>query len=56
MFILNQKIMFIPQLFVEISQKYCKLILSTLGMLGHINQKPLQQIVGNSDVYLQPKI
>ena len=39
-FIFVQKTFFIPHLFLEILQKYCKLImLGTSGMLGHTHQK-----------------
>ena len=48
--------MFIPNLFLEILQRYCKLvILSSLDLPGHTHQKRLQQLVGNSDCYLQIK-
>ena len=55
MLIFMQKIMFIPPLFLEILQKYYKLvILDTLVMPGHTHQKQQHQLVGNSDV-LQTK-
>ena len=48
------KTMFILHLFLEILQKYYKIvILGTLGMSGHIHQKRWRQLVGNSDAYLQ---
>ena len=51
-----QKIIFIPALFLEILQRYYKLIiLSTLEKLGHAHQKQWHQPVENSYVYLQTK-
>ena len=52
-----KKIIFIPSLFLEILQRYYRLvILGTLCMLGHTHQKWKQQLLGNSDVYSKPKI
>ena len=45
MFIFMQKTIFTPHLFLEILQKYCKLVI-----LGTLNQP-----VENSDVYLETK-
>ena len=54
MFICVQKIIFIPTVFLEILQRYYKIvILDISGMLGCTHQKQQHQIVGNSAVYLQ---
>ena len=54
--IFMQKIIFIPALFLEILQRYYKLIiLGTLGMFGHTHQKQWHQQVENFYVYLQTK-
>ena len=51
-----QKIIFIPALFLEILQRYYKLIiLGTLGKLGPTHQKQWHQPVENVYVYLQTK-
>ena len=50
-FIFMQKVIFIPSLFLEILQRYCKLVvLGTLRTSVYVHQKQ-----GNSDVYLQTK-
>ena len=50
------KIIFIPPLFPETLQRYCKLvILRILGTSGHAYQKQQHQLVGYSDAYLQTK-
>ena len=55
--IFMQKIILIPALFLEILQRYYKLIiLGTLGKLDHTHQKQWNQLVGNSYVYLETKI
>ena len=57
MFISMQKIDFMPPFFLEMQQRYCKLIvLSDLGMPGYSYQKGWYQLVENFDVYLQAKI
>ena len=54
--IFKQKIIFIPALFLEILQRYYKLIiLGTLGKLGHVHQKQWHQTVENFYVYPQNK-
>ena len=54
--IFMQKIIFIPALFLEILQRYYKLIiLGTFGKLGHTNQNQWYQPVENVYVYLQTK-
>ena len=56
MFVFMQKIKFIPYLFLEILQRYCKLvILATLGVTGNTHQKRYQLLIENSGVYLQTK-
>ena len=55
--IFMQKIIFIPVLFLEILQRYDKLIiLVTLGQLGHAHQKQWHQPVENSYDYCKQKI
>ena len=55
--IFMQKIIFIPVLFLEILQRYYKLIiLVTLGQLGHAHQKQWHQPVENSYDYCKQKI
>ena len=57
MFISMQKIDFMPPFFLEMQQRYCKLIvLSDLGMPGYSYQKGWYQLVENFDVCLQAKI
>ena len=53
--IVIQKIIFIPHLFFEILQSYCKLIFGTLGTLGHVHHKQQQHLLGNFDGYPQKK-
>ena len=54
--IFKQKIIFIPALFLEILQRYYKLIiLGTLGTFGHTHQKQWHKPVENFYVYLQTK-
>ena len=49
-------IVIIPALFLEILQRYCKLIiLGTLDKFGYAHQKQCDQSVENSYVYLQTK-
>ena len=49
MFVFMQKIKFIPYLFLEILQRYCKLvILATLGVPGNTQQKRYQLLIENS--------
>ena len=51
-----QKLIFIPQLFFEILQRYCKLVIcGILGMADHAHHKRQYGFVGNSDVYAQKK-
>ena len=51
-----QKIIFIPHLFLEILQGYCRLvILGTLSAPGHTHQKQQHELIGNSDIYLHKK-
>ena len=48
-----QKINFIPPLFPQIIQRYCKLvILGTSDILCHVHQKQQYQLVGNFVFYL----
>ena len=52
-----QKIVFIPPFFLEIKQRYFKLvILSNLGIPGYGHQKGWYQLVENFDVCLYAKI
>ena len=54
--ICRQKTKFILHIFLEILQRYCKLIvLGTLGMPGYANEKWYYQLVENFRVYLQAK-
>ena len=55
MFISRQKINFVLHVFLEILRRYCKFILSTLGMTGYAHAKWYYQLVGNFCVYLQGK-
>ena len=49
-------IVIIPALFLEILQRYCKLIiLGTLGKFGYAHQKQCDQSLENSYVYLETK-
>ena len=49
-------IVIIPALFLEILQRYCKvIILGTLSKFGYAHQKQCDQSVENSYVYLQTK-
>ena len=51
-----QKITFIPHLFFEMLQRYCRLVIfGTLGMPGHADQEQQHRPVGNNDFYLQTK-
>ena len=54
-FIFMLKIVFIPHLFFEIIQRYCKLIFGTLDMPSHVYHKRWYHLEGNSDVYSQTK-
>ena len=53
MFICRQKMKFIFHGFLEILQRYCKLVLGTLGMHSYIDQNWYYQLVENFRVYLQ---
>ena len=55
MFISRQKINFVLHVFLEILRRYCKFILSTLGMTGYAHAKWYYQLVGNFCLYLQAK-
>ena len=56
MFVCRQKIKFILHVFLDILQRYCKLIvLGTLGMPGNRNPKQYCQLQENFRVYLQAK-
>ena len=56
MFICMHKIKFNPPFFFEILQRYCKLvILGTLGMPGHGQQKQWYHLVEKFDVYLHAR-
>ena len=56
MFVCGQKIKFILHVFLDILQRYCKLIVSgTLGMPGNRNPKRYCQLEENFRVYLQAK-
>ena len=51
-----QKVDSIPLFFLEILQRYCRLInLSTLSMPGYGRQKRLDQLVEKFDFYLHAK-
>ena len=55
-FICRQKIKFILHVFLEILQRYCKLIvLGTLGIHGYTNPKSYYQLAENFGVHLQAK-
>ena len=55
MFNYRQKINFILHVFLEVLEKYCKLLLGFLGIPGYAHPKWCYQLVENFHVYLQTK-
>ena len=51
-YLTEQKINFIPHLFLEILDRFCKFVLGTLVLTGHAHQNWWYQLLGKFEVYV----